>query len=159
MSKKVLLTILDGWGLATDPARSAIDQAHTPCIDLLYQQYPHSQLAASEQAVGLPVGQAGNSEVGHMHLGAGRIVAQPLRKINNTIDSGAFYQNPTLLAAFAYAKAHQKAVHLMGLVSDGGVHAHLDHLKALCRLHRTMLYRIYLSTLLLTEETLLRKVP
>ena len=125
--------ILDGWGLAPHPQHSAIAQARTPCMDTLQQQYPYSQLTASGLAVGLPAGQMGNSEVGHMNLGAGRVVDQSLVRINKAIASGTFYANKTLLAAFDYAKTHQKAVHLIGLVSDGGVHAHLDHLKALCQ--------------------------
>lgn len=133
MYPKLVLLILDGWGLAPQPQYSAIAQARTPFMDALYQQYPHSRLAASGLAVGLPKGQMGNSEVGHMNLGAGRVVDQSLVRINKAIASGAFYANQALLAAFAYAQTHQKAVHLMGLVSDGGVHAHWDHLKALCQ--------------------------
>jgi len=131
--KKLILLILDGWGLASQTQHSAIDRANTPFIKTLYRHYPSSRLLASGLAVGLPRGQVGNSEVGHMNLGAGRVVDQSLVSINKAIDSGAFYQNETLLTAFRYAKTHQKAVHLMGLVSDGGVHAHIDHLKALCR--------------------------
>lgn len=125
--------ILDGWGIAPQPTHSAIAQAHTPFIDGLQQQYPHSQIATSGLAVGLPEGQMGNSEVGHMNLGAGRVVDQSLVRINKAITSGTFFDNPTLLAAFTYAKAHQKAVHVMGLVSDGGVHSHINHLKAICQ--------------------------
>jgi 2,3-bisphosphoglycerate-independent phosphoglycerate mutase len=131
--KKLILLILDGWGLAPQTQHSAIDRANTPFIETLYQRYSFSRLVASGLAVGLPKSQVGNSEVGHMNLGAGRVVDQSLVRINKAIDSGAFWQNKTLLAAFRYAKTHQKAVHLMGLVSDGGVHAHLDHLKALCQ--------------------------
>jgi 2,3-bisphosphoglycerate-independent phosphoglycerate mutase len=137
MYKKLILLILDGWGLAPQAQHSAIAQANTPFIEALYQQYPSSQLLASGLAVGLPEGQVGNSEVGHMNLGAGRVVDQSLVSINKAIASGAFHQNKELLAAFSYAKTHQKAVHLMGLVSDGGVHAHLDHLKALCQVAQT----------------------
>lgn len=125
--------ILDGWGIAPQPQHSAIAQAHTPFIDRLLEQYPHSQLAASGLAVGLPAGQMGNSEVGHMNLGAGRVVDQSLVHINKAIASGAFFENHALLTAFEYAKAHQKAVHVMGLVSDGGVHSHINHLKAICQ--------------------------
>ncbi len=125
--------ILDGWGLAPQPQYSAIDKASTPFIESLYQQYPSSQLLASGLAVGLPEGQVGNSEVGHINLGAGRVVDQSLGRINKAIASGEFYQNEALLSAFSYSKTHQKAIHLMGLVSDGGVHAHLDHLKAICK--------------------------
>ena len=133
MNPKLVLLILDGWGLSPQLQHSAIAQASTPFMDALCQEYPCSQLVASGLAVGLPAGQMGNSEVGHMNLGAGRVVDQSLVRINKAIASGGFYANKALLAAFAYAKMHQKAVHLMGLVSDGGVHAHLDHLKALCQ--------------------------
>jgi 2,3-bisphosphoglycerate-independent phosphoglycerate mutase len=131
--KKLILLILDGWGLAPQAQHSAIDQAHTPCIEALSRRYPCSRLLASGRAVGLPEGQVGNSEVGHINLGAGRVIDQSLVSINTNIASGALYQNQTLLAAFRDAKKNQKAVHLLGLVSDGGVHAHLDHLKALCQ--------------------------
>ncbi|MEL6358636.1 MAG: 2,3-bisphosphoglycerate-independent phosphoglycerate mutase [Bacteroidota bacterium] len=133
MSQKLLLMILDGWGVAPQPTYSAIAQAHTPFMDGLLQQYPHSRLAASGLAVGLPEGQMGNSEVGHMNLGAGRVVDQSLVRINKAIDSGDFFNNAALRAAFDYAKTHQKAVHVMGLVSDGGVHSHISHLKAICQ--------------------------
>jgi 2,3-bisphosphoglycerate-independent phosphoglycerate mutase len=131
--KKLILLILDGWGIAPQTQHSAIDRASTPFIDTLYQRYPSSQLLASGLAVGLPKGQVGNSEVGHMNLGAGRVVDQSLVSINKAIDTGAFRHNETLLAGFRHAKTHQKAVHLMGLVSDGGVHSHIDHLKAICQ--------------------------
>ncbi|MCG8340799.1 MAG: 2,3-bisphosphoglycerate-independent phosphoglycerate mutase [Cytophagales bacterium] len=132
MDKKLLLTILDGWGLATHAECSAIDKAQTPFIDKLYVNYPHSRLEASGLAVGLPEGQMGNSEVGHMNIGAGRVAYQELVRINKAIASKALHHNSVLLAAFDYAQQHQKKVHFMGLVSDGGVHAHIEHLKALC---------------------------
>ncbi len=132
MDKKVLLMILDGWGIATNPAVSAIDKAKTPFVDSLYTKYPHAKLEASGLAVGLPVGQMGNSEVGHMNIGAGRIVFQDLVKINLAVANGELNTHPVLAAAFARAKAAGKKAHLIGLVSDGGVHAHLDHLKGLC---------------------------
>jgi 2,3-bisphosphoglycerate-independent phosphoglycerate mutase len=134
MDSKILLLILDGWGLASDPRYSAIAQAQTPFIDRLYEQYPHSQLEASGPAVGLPVGQMGNSEVGHQHLGAGRVIEQDLVRISRSIATGQLTTNPVWCQAIAYAKAQQKPIHLMGLVSDGGVHAHIDHLKGLCKL-------------------------
>jgi 2,3-bisphosphoglycerate-independent phosphoglycerate mutase len=132
MNKRVLLMILDGWGIAKNKEVSAIDQANTPYIDGLFTTYPHSKLEASGLAVGLPEGQMGNSEVGHMNIGAGKIVYQDLVKVNNAVSDGSLAQNETILAAFDYAKKANKKVHLMGLVSDGGVHAHIDHLKALC---------------------------
>jgi 2,3-bisphosphoglycerate-independent phosphoglycerate mutase len=124
--------ILDGWGLGTNPEVSAIAKAKTPFIDSLYQKYPHSKLEASGLAVGLPEGQMGNSEVGHMNIGAGRIVYQDLVKINKAVEEGDLNTHPVLVEAFDYAKKGNKKVHFIGLVSDGGVHAHINHLKGLC---------------------------
>ncbi|MGY6559094.1 MAG: 2,3-bisphosphoglycerate-independent phosphoglycerate mutase [Nitritalea sp.] len=132
MDKKVLLMILDGWGLGTDPSVSAIAKAKTPFIDSLFADYPHSKLEASGLQVGLPEGQMGNSEVGHMNIGAGRIVYQDLVKINLAVQNGELKEHPVLQEAFQYAKAQGKRVHFIGLVSDGGVHAHVDHVKGLC---------------------------
>lgn len=129
--KKVILMILDGWGIASNPKVSAIDAAKTPFIDSLYKKYVHSKLEASGLAVGLPVGQMGNSEVGHMNLGAGRIVYQDLVKINLAVADGTLSKEPTLVAAFDYAKLKNKKVHFIGLISDGGVHSHIEHLKGL----------------------------
>lgn len=123
--------ILDGWGIATNPKVSAIDAAKTPFIDSFYLNYPHSKLEASGLAVGLPEGQMGNSEVGHMNIGAGRIVYQDLVKINLAVKDKTLDQEKTLLDAFDYAKKNNKKVHFIGLVSDGGVHSHIDHLKGL----------------------------
>ena len=123
--------ILDGWGIATNPKVSAIDAAKTPFVDSLYQTYPHSKLEASGLAVGLPEGQMGNSEVGHMNLGAGRVVYQNLVRINKAVQENTLGQEPELANAFEYAKNHGKSVHFIGLVSDGGVHAHIEHLKSL----------------------------
>lgn len=134
MGPKVLLLILDGWGITQQKQYSAIAHAHTPYINQLYKNYPYSQLQASGAAVGLPDGQMGNSEVGHMHLGAGRVIPQDLVRINQAIQSGSLAENPTLLTALKYAKQYKRSIHLMGLVSDGGIHAHIDHLKALCGL-------------------------
>jgi 2,3-bisphosphoglycerate-independent phosphoglycerate mutase len=132
MDKKVLLMILDGWGIATNPAVSAIDKAKTPFVDNLLQKYPHATLEASGLAVGLPEGQMGNSEVGHMNIGAGRIVFQDLVKINLAVEKGELNSHPVLAAAFAKTKAANKKTHFIGLVSDGGVHSHINHLKGLC---------------------------
>ena len=132
MPRKLILLILDGWGIATQPEYSAIAQAKTPFINALYKHYPHSKLATSGLAVGLPKGQMGNSEVGHLNIGAGRTINQSLVSIHKAITSGELHHNKALLAAFSYAKKQQKSVHFMGLVSDGGIHAHIDHLKALC---------------------------
>jgi 2,3-bisphosphoglycerate-independent phosphoglycerate mutase len=132
MKKKVILMILDGWGIASNPEVSAIDKANTPFVDSLYKKYPHAKLNASGLAVGLPEGQMGNSEVGHMNLGAGRVVYQDLVKINKAVAEGDLKTHPVLIEAFKYAKSKGKKVHFIGLVSDGGVHAHIDHLKGLC---------------------------
>ncbi len=124
--------ILDGWGIAKNLKVSAIDAAKTPYINSLYKKYPHSKLQASGLAVGLPEGQMGNSEVGHMNIGAGRVVYQDLVRINKAVEEKVLDSNPVLLGAFAYAKEKNKAIHLIGLVSDGGVHSHIDHLKGIC---------------------------
>ena len=123
--------ILDGWGKSPNPKVSAIDQADTPFIDSLYKNYAHASLLTDGMNVGLPEGQMGNSEVGHMNLGAGRIVYQDLAKINKAVQENTLKNELVLQKAFEYAKAHQKKVHLLGLVSDGGVHSHINHLKAL----------------------------
>ncbi|MCF6361517.1 MAG: 2,3-bisphosphoglycerate-independent phosphoglycerate mutase [Cyclobacteriaceae bacterium] len=132
MNKKVLLMILDGWGIAKNKSVSAIDAANTPFVDGLYKKYPHSTLEASGLAVGLPEGQMGNSEVGHMNIGAGRVVYQDLVKINKAVEDGSIEQNEGIKNAFEFAKQHNKDVHFIGLVSDGGVHSHINHLKGLC---------------------------
>ncbi len=131
MNKKVLLMILDGWGISQDPSVSAVAQADTPFIDSLYKKYPHAQLLTHGMNVGLPDGQMGNSEVGHMNLGAGRIVYQDLAKINLAIEKDTISSEPELQKAFSYAKSNNKKVHFLGLVSNGGVHSHIDHLKGL----------------------------
>ncbi|MHA7607424.1 2,3-bisphosphoglycerate-independent phosphoglycerate mutase [Elizabethkingia meningoseptica] len=131
MSKKAILAILDGWGLGLDPKVSAIAQANTPFIDSCLQKYPHSKLEASGLAVGLPAGQMGNSEVGHMNLGAGRVIYQNLVKLNMAVENKTLGNEPEILAAFKYAKDNHKKVHFIGLVSDGGVHSHINHLKGL----------------------------
>jgi len=133
MHKKVLLLILDGWGITQDPKVSAIAQAKTPYFNSLLEKYPNASLRTDGLHVGLPEGQMGNSEVGHMNLGAGRIIYQDLVKINQAIASNSIAQVETLKNAFAYAAQHNKTVHFMGLVSDGGVHSHIDHLKGLVK--------------------------
>ena len=134
MNRKVLLMILDGWGIASNKSVSAIDAANTPFIDGLYEKYPHSKLHASGLFVGLPDGQMGNSEVGHMNIGAGRVVYQDLVKINKSIQEGEIRSNPVLIDAINEAKKPGRALHLMGLLSDGGVHSHIDHLIGLCNI-------------------------
>jgi 2,3-bisphosphoglycerate-independent phosphoglycerate mutase len=131
MSKKVILLILDGWGIATDPKVSAVDVANTPFVDSLYKKYAHSTLQASGLAVGLPDGQMGNSEVGHMNIGAGKIVYQDLVKINLAVEENTLGKEKVLTDALDYAKANKKRVHFIGLVSDGGVHSHINHIKGL----------------------------
>ncbi|MDN3203912.1 2,3-bisphosphoglycerate-independent phosphoglycerate mutase [Algoriphagus sediminis] len=132
MEKKVLLMILDGWGLGTNPNISAIAKANTPYVDSLFTNYPHAKLDASGLAVGLPEGQMGNSEVGHMNIGAGRVVYQDLVKINQAVENEELKDHQVLIEAFKSAQEKGKKVHFMGLVSDGGVHAHIKHLKGLC---------------------------
>lgn len=134
MNKKVILIIMDGWGIAkeNEQERSAILAAQTPYFDSLLEKYPHSKLKASGLAVGLPEGQMGNSEVGHTNLGAGRVVYQDLVKINLAVENGSLAREPVLANALDYAKTSGKKVHFIGLVSDGGVHSHIDHLKSLC---------------------------
>jgi 2,3-bisphosphoglycerate-independent phosphoglycerate mutase len=136
LSKKVILIIMDGWGIAKsgEENRSAILAAKTPFYDSILQKYPHSKLAASGLAVGLPDGQMGNSEVGHTNLGAGRVVYQDLVKINLAVSEGTLAQEPVLANALDYAKTQGKKVHFIGLVSDGGVHSHIEHLKGLCKI-------------------------
>ncbi|MBB5649015.1 2,3-bisphosphoglycerate-independent phosphoglycerate mutase [Pedobacter cryoconitis] len=131
-NKKVMLLILDGWGYGKQDDSDAAYAANTPFFDSLLKNYPNSKLEASGEAVGLPAGQMGNSEVGHMNLGAGRVVYQELGRINKAISDGSIQTNQTLVDAFDYAKKNNKAVHFIGLVSDGGVHAHINHLKGLC---------------------------
>jgi 2,3-bisphosphoglycerate-independent phosphoglycerate mutase len=131
MNKKVILMILDGWGKSPDPKVSAIDNANTPFIDSLYTKYPNAQLRTDGLNVGLPEGQMGNSEVGHMNLGAGRIVYQDLAKINLAVQNKSLNQEPVLQQAFQYAKINNKKIHFLGLLSDGGVHSHTTHLVGL----------------------------
>ena len=123
--------ILDGWGKSPNPKVSAIDNANVPYINSLYTKYPNAQLRTDGLNVGLPEGQMGNSEVGHINLGAGRIVYQDLAKINLAVKNKTMSQEQTLIDAFKYAKANNKAVHFLGLVSDGGVHSHTSHLRSL----------------------------
>lgn len=134
MSQKVILVIMDGWGIARDPKVSAIDAADTPFYDLSLRTRPHARLHASEEQVGLPAGQMGNSEVGHMNIGAGRIVYQELMRVSHSISSREFAQLPEYKSLVAYCKEHHKPLHLLGLLSDGGVHSHIDHLTGILRI-------------------------
>jgi 2,3-bisphosphoglycerate-independent phosphoglycerate mutase len=132
--KKIILVIMDGWGLGKVASSDAILNANTPFTDALYKQYPHTTLVTCGEAVGLPDGQMGNSEVGHLNLGAGRVVYQELQRINVAIRDGSFSRNEVLLRSIRFARDHNKAFHLLGLVSDGGVHSHINHLKAILTL-------------------------
>ena len=120
----VVLVVLDGWGCAPPGPGNAVELAETPVFDRLWAEYPHTTLKASGKAVGLPPGQMGNSEVGHLTIGSGRVLDQDLQRINRAIEDGSFFENPALKAAFAKGGD----VHLLGLVSYGGVHSHIDHL-------------------------------
>ena len=134
MSKNVGLVILDGWGIGDKSKSDAIYHANTPYMDSLIQKYPNATLLTSGENVGLPEGQMGNSEVGHLNIGAGRIVYQELTRINKSIRDGDFFTNPKLIEAFTKAKDSGKPIHLMGLVSKGGVHSSQEHLYALCKM-------------------------
>ena len=130
-AKKVILIIMDGWGLGKVASADAIKNAKTPFVSSLYSKYPNTTLTTCGEAVGLPDGQMGNSEVGHLNLGAGRIVYQELQRINVAVRDGSFAKNEILLDAIRFAKQNGKPLHLLGLVSNGGVHSHIDHLKAI----------------------------
>ena len=131
MTKPIVLTILDGYGLREESHGNAVKLANNEIFNLLWDNYPHTQLEASGQLVGLPKGQMGNSEVGHMNIGAGRIVYQPLELINKSIEDKDFFQNEELLKVIKHVKENKSKLHLMGLISDGGVHSHINHLMAL----------------------------
>ena len=133
-SKKTVLIILDGWGHGNKKKSDAIHHASTPFIDSLYEKYPNSELRTDGKFVGLPSGQMGNSEVGHLNIGAGRVVYQDLARINKACYDGSIEKNPTIINTFNYAKENNKALHLIGLVSDGGIHSHQNHLYKLCEL-------------------------
>ncbi|HTQ64599.1 MAG TPA: 2,3-bisphosphoglycerate-independent phosphoglycerate mutase [Puia sp.] len=130
-NKKIILVIMDGWGLGKIKSSDAIQHANTPFVHSLYKKYPNSTLITCGESVGLPDGQMGNSEVGHLNIGAGRVVYQELQRINVAIREGSFMKNEVLLNSIRFAKEHKKPLHLMGLVSDGGVHSHINHLKAI----------------------------
>ena len=133
-NKKILLVIMDGWGLGKVKSSDAIQNAQVPFVTSLYSKYPNSTLKTCGLDVGLPEGQMGNSEVGHLNLGAGRVVYQELERINVAIRDHSFFQNSTLLESIEYCKKNNKTLHLIGLVSDGGVHSHINHIKAIADL-------------------------
>lgn len=152
--KKALLIILDGYGIGDHKKDDAIYQTPTPYMDYLNKEYPHSQLQASGEDVGLPDGQMGNSEVGHLNIGSGRIIYQDLVKINRAIADGSFLENPEIKSAFGYAKEHGVSIHFMGLVSTGGVHSSMDHLYALCDTARHYnLDRVYIHCFMDGRDT------
>lgn len=151
---RIALIILDGWGVSGEADGNAIQLARTPNLDRFYRDYPWALLNAAGEAVGLPPGQMGNSEVGHLNVGAGRIVYQELTRINRSIQTGEFFRNPVLLAAMAAAQLRKGALHLIGLVSDGGVHSHLGHLLALLDLaERQQVGRVFVHAILDGRDT------
>jgi 2,3-bisphosphoglycerate-independent phosphoglycerate mutase len=133
MQKKTMLIVMDGWGITQDTHISAISQAHTPYYKYLLENYPNAKLRTDGLNVGLPEGQMGNSEVGHMNLGAGRIVFQDFVKINNAVENGSIAREKVLVDAFDYAKKNNKKIHFLGLLSDGGIHSHINQLKGLIK--------------------------
>jgi 2,3-bisphosphoglycerate-independent phosphoglycerate mutase len=132
----VTLVILDGWGCAPPGPGNAVELARTPVFDRLWSEFPHTRLEASGEAVGLPPGQMGNSEVGHLTIGSGRVLDQDFQRVNRSIGNGSFFENQVLVSAFRRARERGGNVHLLGLVSHGGVHSHIDHLRALLELAR-----------------------
>src|SRR5689334_7421505 len=128
----LVLIILDGWGYRAETKANAIALARKPNYDALLREFPSTLVHTSGRYVGLPAGQMGNSEVGHLNIGAGRVVYQDLVRINKAIEDKSFFTNPVMLQAFDYVKKNNCKLHLMGLVSDGGVHSHTNHLKAIC---------------------------
>ena len=152
--RPTMLLIMDGYGLDKPSKKNAISRAATPNLDRLLDTFPTTRLKASGEAVGLPAGQMGNSEVGHLNMGAGRVVYQDLSRITKAIEDGSFYHNPALLKAIDNAKSNYKALHLMGLVSDGGVHSHNSHLYALLKLAKENgLEKVYISAFLDGRDT------
>ncbi|WP_060678534.1 2,3-bisphosphoglycerate-independent phosphoglycerate mutase [Virgibacillus halodenitrificans] len=148
-NKLAALIILDGLGLRDEVSGNAVKQANTPNLDRLWEQYPHNQLTASGEAVGLPEGQMGNSEVGHLNIGAGRIVYQSLTRVNLSIKEGDFFEKEAFLKSINHAKDNDKALHIFGLLSDGGVHSHINHLFALLKLAKECeLEKVYVHAFL-----------
>lgn len=136
--KPVMLMILDGWGIAPPSSTNAVTRARTPHLDYYFNRYPHSQLRCSGEAVGLPEGQMGNSEVGHLSIGSGRIIYQSLTRISRAVKDGSLEKNPVLVKAMEEARDGGKKLHLLGLLSDGGVHSHIDHLLGLLAMAQKM---------------------
>ena len=154
MKSPTMLMILDGFGCSKETRGNAIALANTPNLDKLFKKYDHSLISASGMMVGLPDGQMGNSEVGHLNLGAGRIVYQELTNITQKIKDKSFFQNEALLAAMYNAKSNNKALHLIGLLSDGGVHSHIDHLIAILELaKKNKIENVYIHAILDGRDT------
>ncbi len=152
---KVLLIILDGWGYSENVEGNAVRLAETPYLDRFFEEYPWALLDAAGEAVGLPSGQMGNSEVGHLNLGAGRVVYQELTRIGKCIESEEFYQNPVFLSAMEKVKQNDSILHLIGLVSDGGVHSHFDHLLALMEMaRRQKIEKVFIHAILDGRDTI-----
>lgn len=153
-NKNTILIILDGWGIGDGSKSDVISQTPTPNIHLLKKNYPNSQLITCGENVGLPDGQMGNSEVGHLTIGAGRVIYQDLVRVNKAVADKSLFSNPTLLDAFHYAKDNNKSVHFLGLVSDGGVHSHIDHLIALCEMTtQNNLSKVFIHALMDGRDT------
>ena len=144
MKKNISLIILDGYGLSESVKGNAVKLAKTPFLNKLFNEYPNNTLMASGSSVGLPEGQMGNSEVGHLNLGAGRVVYQSLSRINKSIENKDFFKNKIILEAFEHAKKNKSKVHILGLVSDGGVHSHINHVEAIFELANTKNIPTYL---------------
>src|SRR4051812_424160 len=151
----VILTILDGWGIRAETSGNAIALARKPTYDKLLREYPNTVIRASEHFVGLPDGQMGNSEVGHLNLGAGRVVRMDITRIDTAIANGEFFEDSTLLKAMRHASEGQHALHLIGLVSDGGVHSHQRHLHALLRMAKMQgLGRVFVHAFMDGRDTM-----
>ena len=148
-----MLVILDGWGHGLRPEASAVSQAHTPYMDSLYDTWPNAELVTYGEEVGLPAGQMGNSEVGHLNIGAGRIVYQALARINNAIADNSIAENSVIKTMIQKAKEGNKPIHLMGLLSDGGVHSHIDHLIAFCKLMSSQNVTVYIHAFMDGRDT------
>lgn len=153
MKKTIALIILDGYGISDQTTGNAVKLAHTPYLDMLFSKYPNNILKTSGEAVGLPEGQMGNSEVGHLNLGAGRVVYQSLTRINKSIKDGDFYSNQAFLDAFSFAEMNHGKVHVFGLVSDGGVHAYPSHIKALFSMKKQHNCQMYLHAFMDGRDT------
>ena len=164
--KKVILTILDGFGIRDEEAGNSVRIADTKAIDKLLKEFPNSRLKASGEAVGLPEGQMGNSEIGHITIGSGRIIDQPLQKINKALEDGSFYKNEEILRTIRHAKINNTKLHILGLISDGGVHSHINHIFALIKMAKDEgIEKLYIHAFLdgrdvgySTSETYLNKL-